>query len=116
MRKIVFLLIAFGWSIQMGYSQYRTEFKKERNLVSVMSYHDNGEIAQKGYLKNNKLHGEWVSFSNTGKKMAQGTYLEGKKTGKWFFWNADQMTEVTFVDNRVVEAAVWEKETIASVD
>ena len=87
MRHLIIGIIALGLSIQLGYSQKRTDYKKEKNLVSVVSYHDNGQIAQKGYLKNNKLHGEWISYTETGEKLAQGTYLKGKRLANGFSGN-----------------------------
>ncbi|MGC6421573.1 MAG: toxin-antitoxin system YwqK family antitoxin [Flavobacteriaceae bacterium] len=116
MKTTFFTLFILALSMPLSFGQNRTEYKKERKLVSVVSFHDNGQIAQKGYLKNNKLHGEWISFSDTGEKLAQGQFLKGKKIGKWFFWTADQMTEVTFKENKVIDSVIWQKETIAAVN
>ena len=35
-------------------------------VSQVVIYHDNGNIYQKGFLKNDKLHGRWESFDNNG--------------------------------------------------
>lgn len=116
MKKLLFSLVVLGLSLQLGYAQNKTEYKKERNLVSVVKYHENGQIAQKGYYKNNKLHGEWMSFSEAGTKLAQGQFKAGRKIGKWFFWDAGQMTEVTFEDNKAIHAVIWEKGTLVAVN
>ena len=116
MRQFIIGMMVLGLSIQLGYSQKRTDYKKEKNLVSVVSYHDNGQIAQKGYLKNNKLHGEWISYTETGEKLAQGTFLKGKKIGKWFFWQSERMTEVSFENNLPIDNVVWERGAVASID
>jgi len=116
MKRFIISLIVVGLSLQYGFSQERTHFKKEKNLVSVVSFHDNGEIAQKGYLKKNKLHGEWISYCEKGNKLAQGTFSKGKKEGKWIFWQEDKMTEVNFENNLVVDHVVWERETVASIN
>ena len=55
MKQILLIMAMFSLATQLGYSQERTDYKKERKLVRVTSYHDNGKLAQKGYLKSNKL-------------------------------------------------------------
>ena len=93
MKQILEIIVMISLATQLGYSQERTDYKKVRKLVRVTSYHDNGKLAQKGYLKNNKLHGEWMSYTLEGDKLAQGSFEAGKKEGKWIFWQSDQITE-----------------------
>ena len=116
MRQILLTVMMISLATQLGYSQERTDYKKERNLVLVTSYHDNGKLAQKGYLKNNKLHGEWISYNLKGDKLAQGSFIAGKKEGNWIFWESNQITEVTFKNNLAIDKVVWERETVASID
>ncbi len=116
MKKFLISLVVLGLGLHSGYAQNRTEYKKERNLIRVVKYYDNGQIAEKGYFKNSKLHGDWVSYSETGSKLAQGQFLNGKKTGKWFFWHMSKMTEVTFKDNKATGAVVWEKGALVAVN
>ena len=116
MKQILVTIAMISLATQLGYSQERTDYKKERKLVRVTSYHDNGKLAQKGYLKNNKLHGEWMSYTLEGDKLAQGSFVAGKKEGKWIFWQSNQITEVTFKNNLAIDKVVWERETVASID
>mgnify|MGYP003668792394 FL=1 len=41
-------------------------------------------------------------FDEAGQKIASGEYLNGKKTGKWFFWKGEELKEVDFEDSRIV--------------
>ena len=116
MKQILVIIAMFSLATQLVYSQERTDYKKERKLVRVTSYHDNGKLAQKGYLKSNKLHGEWISYSSEGDKLTQGSFEAGKKEGKWIFWQTDQITEVIFKNNLAIDKVVWERETLATTD
>ncbi len=83
--------------------------EKVGNMLKVTFYHENGEIAQVGCLKNGKLQGEWTMFSETGKKIALGYYEEGQRTGDWFFWkpNGEALREVTFYDGKPTNIIEW---------
>ena len=85
-------------------------------VSQVVIYHDNGNIYQKGFLKNDKLHGRWESFDNNGNLVVVGEYKNGKKKGKWFFWNDNQLKEVNFKNNKVLSHYSWinSTSTIAS--
>ena len=80
-------------------------------VSQVVIYHDNGNIYQKGFLKNDKLHGRWESFDNNGNLVVVGEYKNGKKKGKWFFWNDNQLKEVNFKNNKVLSHYSWTNST-----
>jgi antitoxin component YwqK of YwqJK toxin-antitoxin module len=80
-------------------------------MSQVVIYHDNGNIYQKGFLKNDKLHGRWESFDNNGNLVVVGEYKNGKKKGKWFFWNDNQLKEVNFKNNKVLSHYSWTNST-----
>ena len=41
-------------------------------------------------------------------------FTNGKKTGKWFFWNKQGLIEADFEDNKLVKAVSWnEGQTLA---
>lgn len=83
--------------------------KKVGNMLKVTFYHDNGEVAQIGCLKDGKLQGEWNMFSEDGKKIAVGYYKEGKRTGEWFFWkiNGDALREVSYDEGKLINVVEW---------
>jgi antitoxin component YwqK of YwqJK toxin-antitoxin module len=82
-------------------------YVQEGDMVKATFFHDNGQVAQEGYFQDGKLHGEWVMFDGSGKKIAIGQYTKGVKTGKWFFWEGELLKEVDFSDNRIVAVVNW---------
>lgn len=87
---------------------------KEGDWTKATYYHENGEVAQKGSFLNGKLHGDWVMFDLQGTKIASGSYEQGIKTGKWFFWKGDVLSEVDFAANRIVHAREWNRPSLVS--
>ena len=85
--------------------------EKQGDLVKATFFHDNGEIAQIGFYKNDKPHGEWIAFNQEGDKIAKGTYDMGVKTGKWFFWNNGILSEVDYENGRVINVTKWNNAT-----
>ncbi|MDC1080830.1 nicotinic acid mononucleotide adenyltransferase [Flavobacteriaceae bacterium] len=115
--KFPFILsiLLFGFS---SYAQETNELKteklfvKEGNVVKVTEYHDNGKIAQEGYLKNNKLHGKWVSYSSEGEKISIANYNKGKRDGTWLFWDqTGGLTQVDFKSNKFLKKVTWQEQT-----
>ena len=107
MRKILSLVMLFCGAIYMQAQGSEPLYEKEGDMVKATYYHDNGEIAQVGHLLKGKLHGEWIMYSPAGEKIALGQYVEGIKTGKWFFWKKDKLQEVDYVNNEIVNVVSW---------
>ena len=113
MKKIT-LLIALIAGTAFGYAQKDKEVQLNRdtNLIEATYYHDNGEISQKGTFDlAGKLHGEWVSFNENGEKISMGSYVNGAKTGKWFFWTEGILKEVEFSNNAIASVINRENAT-----
>jgi len=106
MKKAV-LFLAVMFVVSVSAQDIKPTFEKMGKMVKATYFHDNGEIAQTGYIMNGKLHGDWVMFNVEGKKIATGQYVNGEKTGKWFFWKDDVLSEVDFTDNRIVQVKNW---------
>ena len=51
-------------------------------LIKSTYYFDNGKIAQEGFYKNGKVHGQWIAYDESGDKKSIGTFNNGTKTGK----------------------------------
>ena len=101
-KSVLFSLVflAASWA----YSQEKVEkkYNKETNLVEATYYHDNGMVSQVGTFNTaGKLHGEWTSYNTQGEKVAVGTYENGLRTGKWYFWADDTLREVEFNNNQI---------------
>jgi antitoxin component YwqK of YwqJK toxin-antitoxin module len=82
------------------------------NLVKATSFHDNGKVQQVGFYKNGKLQGEWTSYDTDGNKTAIAVYDKGQKTGKWFFWNNANLSEVDYSNNKVAMVKSWKNDAL----
>lgn len=111
--KILLLSIAIltGGSLIAQENGIKEELKKKGNLIEATYYYESGQIAQKGFFKNGKLHGEWVAYDLKGNKKAIGEYSEGLKTGKWFFWHEDILSEVDFEQSRIASVNEWQNKS-----
>jgi len=113
MKKII-LVFALALTTAVAFSQKEKDVKHntDTNLIETTYYHDNGEISQKGtFDMAGKLHGEWVSYSETGDKVSKGSYANGVRTGTWYFWGKDGVKEVEFSDNMIASVVNRENES-----
>ena len=125
MKKLLLLIsLFFVNSIvsqnEIKYQDLNTEdlehvYNRFDRVVKVEIFHDNGELYQKGYLKNNKLHGRWESYDIDGNLAVIGEFIKGKKTGKWCFWGNKNFTEVNFQNNKVISHFKWENQNVVAV-
>lgn len=113
MKKLFLSFIAFLTAMVSFAQQERDlELNKKTNLIDVVYYHDNGVISQKGsYTLDGKLQGEWLSFDVEGKKLVSANYDNGKKVGKWFYWNDTTLKEVDYTDNLIANVSEWTNKT-----
>ncbi|TYB76097.1 nicotinic acid mononucleotide adenyltransferase [Bizionia gelidisalsuginis] len=113
MKKI--LVFALLLSVTFTSAQNETihpKFEKQGDIILATYYHNNGEIAQKGYFnKANKLEGTWVSFNNKGTKQSIGQYTNGVKVGKWLFWKENSLREVDYNNNVIANVGEWKNKT-----
>lgn len=105
MKTIKITLSAFAIMLctMAGAQEINPTFEKHGELIKGTFYYEDGSIKQEGTYKNGKLHGQWVSYGQDGEKNALAQYEEGNKTGKWFFWNDDLLTEVDYNKNIIAE-------------
>lgn len=103
------MLVCGAMTLQAQETEPR--YEREGDLIKATFYHDNGIVAQKGYFLGDQLHGEWVMYNTQGEKIALGQYTNGLRTGKWFFWEGDNLKEVDFTDNRIVSVVNWDNGT-----
>ena len=115
MRQLILLLVMV-FSVCMYSQKIEPTLEKVGKMVKATYFHENGSIAQTGYLMKGKLHGQWFMYTDSGKKMASGKYEEGKRTGKWFFWEDEILKEVDYSDNRIVHVKNWNRSEVVSID
>ncbi len=90
------------------------KYEIQGNLVKATYFYDNGQIKQEGFYKDGKVHGKWISFAETGAKVSLGEFNNGEKSGKWFFWNQNTLSEVDYNNSRVAEVKKWSNEAIVN--
>lgn len=115
--KSILVVVAFLFVSVITAQDTKPSFKKQGELIKGTFFYQDGSISQEGTYKDGKLHGQWVSYDQNGKKNAIANYEEGKKTGKWFFWSSDQLTEVDYNNNMIAEISNYkQKERIVNKD
>jgi len=107
--KQTVLWMALMFSVGVFAQKPEPHFEQDGAMLKATYFHENGEVAQQGYFLNGNLHGNWVMFDQQGNKMASGTYLQGEKSGKWFFWKAELLHEVDYAANRIVQVREWSR-------
>ena len=117
MKKSV-LLLSFVFVSALISAQADTNVKtqKKGNITEATYYYEDGTIQQEGtFNAKGKLHGTWTSYDINGKKLAVGNYLNGKKTGKWFFWTNNSLKEVDYIDSKIFTVNEWKDKTKLAV-
>ncbi|EDP97130.1 nicotinic acid mononucleotide adenyltransferase [Kordia algicida OT-1] len=111
MKKLLLIAVFLvSGTIAFAQNNDKPKLEKKGDLIEATYYHDNGEVAQIGFFNlKGKLQGEWKSFDANGKKTAVGNYENGKKVGKWFFWNTNQLSEVDYSGSKVKNVNTWQR-------
>ena len=110
------MFLAMLFSVCIYAQDVKPTFEKMGKMVKATYFHDNGEIAQTGYLLKDKLHGQWFMYDLNGKKIASGKYVNGVRQGKWFFWEGEILKEVDFEDNKIVGVKNWNSSEEVSIN
>ena len=113
MKKQFILFFAFLITIVSFAQQERTlKLNEETNLIEATYYHDNSVVSQTGfYTVDGKLQGEWLSYDDKGEKTVSANYDNGKKVGKWFYWNDSTLKEVDYSNNAIASVSEWTSKT-----
>ena len=83
-------------------------------LVKSTYFHENGQVSQTGFYKDGKVHGQWTSYDSNGNKTSIGNFVNGSKTGKWFFWSDKNLSEVDYSNSRIASVKSWKEGAVAS--
>ena len=104
MKKIFVIAIMLCVSLTFAQEEKKVKFIEKGDLVEATYYYDNGIIQQEGtFNKDGELHGIWTSYNVEGEKVAVGTYFNGEKVGKWFFWENNQVIrEVDYDQSKII--------------
>ncbi len=112
MKKIALIIVML--SISFAFAQHpekKVTYVKTGNLIEATYYYTNGAVEQQGFFKNGKRCGNWVSYNESGEKIAIGYYENGMKTGKWIFKKGNTLNEVDYLNNKIVKAEQWSHKT-----
>ncbi|MEZ4801270.1 MAG: nicotinic acid mononucleotide adenyltransferase [Gelidibacter sp.] len=114
-KSILFLFALVITVVSFGQQKRELKLNKETDLIEVTYYHDNGVVSQTGYYTlDGKLQGEWLSFDTEGNKVVSANYDNGKKVGKWFYWNNNTLKEVDYTRNSIAGINEWtDKKSVA---
>lgn len=113
MKKCV-ILVAILFSGILVAQETKPVLEAVGQKVKATYYYDNGKVQQEGFFKDGKLDGVWVAFDENGNKKSTGLYANGEKTGKWFFWNGSNLSEVDYSDSRVASVKNWKQDALAN--
>ncbi|QNJ97716.1 toxin-antitoxin system YwqK family antitoxin [Constantimarinum furrinae] len=107
-NTLILLALLLTVGVAFGQKIKKDTFVKNGELIEATLYHDNGVIAQTGfYNAQNKLTGEWTSYDTLGNKTAVGTYVNGEKTGTWFFYQGNEIKEVSYMNSKIAKVKSW---------
>jgi len=67
--------------------RFQGAFRNGKEHGPWVSYHENGQLFNKGIYKNGKKHGPSVSYWKNGQLNFKGTYKDDKTHGPWVFYN-----------------------------
>ena len=116
MKKIVVILVILSVGFTYAQDNNSPKVEKQGDLTLVTYFHDNGVVHQTGaFDSNGKLHGVWKSYDNDGSKVSIGTYKNGRKVGKWLFWNDDSLKEVEYIDSKIISVNEWNNKTKVAI-
>lgn len=79
----------------VSYFEGSTQVKETTQFVNGLEdgisklYHANGQLKAKRFWKDGKKTSLWVNWDESGKKIAEASYLENQKHGDWNIWNAN---------------------------
>ena len=105
--KGITLIFALIFSVVINAQDIKPVFEQDGEILKVTDLVLVQIGRQEGQFLNGKLHGEWKMYGEDGKKISMGEYTEGKKTGKWFFWDVKKLKEVDFVDSKIANVTEW---------
>ena len=115
-KKVLLLFALLIGMVSFAQQERKLELNKDTNLIDVTYYHGNGVVSQIGaYTLDGELQGEWLSYDTEGKKSISANYDNGKKVGKWFYWNNTTLTEVDYTNNAITSVNEWDNKTSVAI-
>ena len=112
MKNIFIIFFLVITSVTAQKNDLVKKYVQEENQIKFIEYFSNGTISQTGYIIDGKNHGIWISYDKNGNRLSEGNYINGKKENRWLFWNNLKLLEVTYQDNKILNAIKWDNSEI----
>lgn len=112
--KKIFILTLLMFSSIFYAQEVKPKFEIVDNMVKATYYYDNGQVKQEGFYLDGKLHGKWISYTETGARQTMGEYENGAKVGKWFFWSGESLSEVDFSKSKIESVKKWSQDALVN--
>jgi antitoxin component YwqK of YwqJK toxin-antitoxin module len=79
----------------------------DHNNFDFVKYYDNGKKMAEGSYLDGKKHGIWKTWNEEGKLTAKARYKHGEKTGKWMIVDESDKNvfHISFEHNQIKEAS-----------
>jgi len=109
--KLLITICSLLFATSLFSQEAKPTYEKVDDLIKATFYYEDGKVNQVGYFKDKKPHGKWISYDVEGKKLSKGNYELGVKTGKWFFWDGEELSEVNYSNNEIASVKIWDNES-----
>ena len=114
MKKYMILGAILVSGVIFAQNEVKPKYEIVNGSVKATYFYEDGKIQQQGFYKDGKLDGKWITYDESGNKKSIGEYASGTKTGKWFFWNNDKLSEVDYSDSRVANVKTWSSDALVN--
>ena len=119
-RILMVFVLGVATMFSQGPKKEGVNYKKvnKNNLQYVEFYHENGQVAQKGYFtKDLKRQGTWKSYDEKGNKTSIAHYKNDQKVGKWMHWlPSGRLMEVDYEASEIVAVHEWSNKEAVAID
>ncbi len=107
MRKFIAIIVMFVFVINTEAQNQKENLTKEVKLEKVDKNNDlafiysNGNLVEKGILKNGKREGVWQAFNENGTLLTEASFSKGEKNGIWVIYDQADIKYVLHYQNNV---------------
>lgn len=92
---------------------YKQSFTNKDGVIVFKAYYMSGELKATGNYKSKKrkrFNNEFIGYDKVGFKNSQGHFDNGKKTGKWIYWQGeDTLKNITHYDHKGKKTGLYRK-------
>jgi len=107
MKKIITIVSILIFATNIYAQNVKTNIESDVELVKIDKNTDlafvynNGNLVEKGILKNGKREGVWQSFKENGTLLTEASFSNGEKNGVWVIYDQAEVKYVLHYQNNV---------------